>query len=201
MSQLLAAAETESKTRRILDAKCALIEPLLSASDVEGQIISHKGGKSMGSDSYSHPARSLDKKGAAGFGIERLPGMSAPVDVNIDSSQFPSLPCSLKLDPVVKKWLEQLDLGHLRDEFMAQGIDSTSLGLLSHGQLQVMVPLVIHLKSPSVVVTILGLCCSAICPFIDAILHGRTSCRNHSTTYKFTFERHVSTLPNRSWVW
>ena len=40
------------------------------------------------------------------------------------------------LDPLVAKWLRQLKLQHLAGEFELERIDSTSLALLSHGQLQ-----------------------------------------------------------------
>jgi len=40
------------------------------------------------------------------------------------------------LDPLVTKWLWQLNLQHLEGEFARERIDSTSLALLSHGQLQ-----------------------------------------------------------------
>ena len=40
------------------------------------------------------------------------------------------------LDPLVAKWLRQLKLHHLAGEFELERIDSTSLALLSHGQLQ-----------------------------------------------------------------
>jgi hypothetical protein len=54
--------------------------------------------------------------------------------VNGHSTTVAGAACAL--DPLVAKWLLQLKLHHLAGEFELERIDSTSLALLSHGQLQ-----------------------------------------------------------------